>query len=327
MIGYLKRGMGWFVACTSAMVLAFVLAPAGIARAGNFVITAEGGTTDNDGSPGDAGHVAVGGLITLKADNIAKSLDITISYEDSNFDAFVCNLITPSDFCLSGGTATLTVSASDPKCFQMGDPVDTFSNAGNSITLKGVTIGNRTRFVVTSSTLVDFDDDVVDNVAIAGEVEPSGAGSNQAGGNRLIIASGGAVDFDDSGHTGHMALAGAIALQPIRKNEAHAEAKALDLRIEYQDFFETQHMSCHLTTPSDVSYSLDKGVGQITFTVSASDSCTNNGHSNTGKSITFTLYAAGAKGRIVSTDSTLVNDDGETIGNVAVVGEISTGSD
>ena len=312
---YLKRSMAWSVACASALVLAFALATVGTARAGNFVIMAEGGTTDTDGNPGDAGHVAVGGIITLKADNIAKSLDITISYEDSNFDAFVCHLTTPSDFAVSSGTATLTVSASDPKCFQMGDPVDTFSNAGNSITLKGVTIGSRTRFVVTSSTLVDFNHDTIDNVAVAGEVDPSGAGSDQAGGNRLIIGSGGAVDFDDSGHSGHMALAGAIALQPIRKKEKHAEAKALDLRIEYQDFFETQHMSCHLTTPSDVSYSLDKGVGTITFTVSASDSCTNNGHSNTGNSITFTLYAAGAKGRIVSTDSTLVNNDGETIGN------------
>jgi hypothetical protein len=179
--------------------------------------------------------------------------------------------------------------------------------------------------VVTDSTLDDFNGDAINNVAIAGEIDPSGAGSDQAGNDRLMVGDGGAVDTDDGGSpSGHMALAGEIDLQPIRKGEAHAEAKALDMDIEYQDFFETQHMHCHLTTPSDVAYSLEKGVGVITFTVSAGDSCTNNGHSNTGKTISFALYAAGSKGRIVSTGSTLVDSDGETIRDVAVVGEFST---
>jgi hypothetical protein len=274
----------------------------------------------------------LGGLNNIKSDGTAKSLNVIISYEDNvgvtsvDTDGFVCNLTTPSDFApAGGGTTTLTVSASDDLCFRMTDPAHTFSNAGNSITFKGYTSGAKIRFVVTSSTLEDSFGDDIDNVAIAGEIDPSGSGSDQAGGNRLIIGDGGAVDPDDTGSpSGHMALAGQITLQPVRKGEVHAEAKDLDMDIEYQDFFGTQHMSCHLTTPSDVAYSLHKGVGTITFTVSAGDSCTNNGHSNTGNSITFTLYAAGAKGRIVSTASTLVNSDGEVIGDVAVVGQFST---
>ena len=327
MKGYIRRGLIGSVACASALALA--LATAGTARAGNGILMAEGGTTDSNS---DTGHLVMAGLINTKSDGTAKSLNITISYQDNvgvatvDTDGFVCNLTTATDFApAGGGTTTITVSASDDLCFRMTDPSVTFSNAGNSITFKAYTSGGKTRFVVTSSTLVDSFDDSIDNVAIAGEIDPSSGGSDQAGGNRLIIGSGGAVDPDDTGSpSGHMALAGEVTLQPVRKGEAHAEAKDLDMDIEYQDFFGTQHMSCHLTTPSDVAYNLNKGVGTITFTVSAGDSCTNNGHSNTGNSITFTLYAAGAKGRIVSTASTLVNSDGGVIGDVAVVGEFST---
>jgi hypothetical protein len=143
---YFNRSLIWSVASASALVLAFALATAGTARAGNAVLMAEGGTTDDNGNPGDAGHLAMAGVINTKADGAAKSLNVTISYEDNLTDGFVCTLTTPSDFTPSGGgTAKLTVSASDPLCFEMNDPADTFSNAGNFLTFKGYSIGGKIR--------------------------------------------------------------------------------------------------------------------------------------------------------------------------------------
>jgi hypothetical protein len=290
---------------------------------------AEGGTTDTHG---DTGHMVLGGLINTKSDGTAKTLNVTISYDDNvgvvgvNTDGFVCVLTNPSDFTpQGGGNATLTVSAAiGDKCFQMNAPLNTFSNVGNSLIFKGYNIGGKIRFVVTQSTLKDFFGDLVGNVAIAGEADPSGGGSNQAGGNRLFIADGGAVDTDDHGSpSGHMAIAALIALNSIKKNVATATAKSLDMRLEYQDFISSQHLSCHLTNPSDLVYALDKGVGLLTITVSAGDVCV--GNTNIGNSITFALYVGGSKGRVVSTGSSLVDSDGDTIGDVAVVGQFSTG--
>jgi hypothetical protein len=313
-----RRGLIWSVVCASALLLAF--ATARTAQAANRIIEAEGGTTDDNG---DTGHMAIAGGITVTGDNVVKSLAIAISYQDNDTDGFVCLLGNPGDLVIGGGKATLTVTAGDA-CAEMGDPTHTFSNTGNSITFKFNSLGSRGVIVSTASTLRDFFGDDITNVAISGELDNSGGGSNQATGPRLIEAGGGAVDTDDGGHpSGHMAIAGSIQLNSITKKAPVGTAKALDLQIEYEDFVFGQHMSCHLAFPTDVSFTVTKGVGILTLTVSAGDACTNNGHSNTGNHITFAFVVSGGKARLISTESTLVDSDGETIRDVAVVGEMS----
>jgi hypothetical protein len=312
-----RRWLIWSVVCASALLLAF--ATARTAQAANRIIEAEGGTTEGRVG-GDTGHMAITGGITVTGDNVVKSLAIAISYQDNFDEGFVCLLSNPGDLVIGGGKATLSVSGGDT-CFEMGDPADTFSNTGNSITFKFNSLGSRAVIVSTASTLVDFFGHNITNVAISGELDNSGSGSNQATGTRLIEAGGGAVDGDDD-VSGHMAIAGSIQLNSIKKGEV-GTAKALDLQIEYEDFFRNQHMSCHLAFPTDVAFTLTKGVGILTLTVSAGDACTNGGFSNTGNHITFAFVVSGSKARLISTESTLVDSDGDTIRDVAVVGEMS----
>jgi hypothetical protein len=331
---YLRRSVVWSVACASALVLALALTTAGTARAalsGPHVIEIEGGTTDVFG---DTGNMAVGGLVEASGTTI-KKLNITIASQDnfigtaSPTQSFICTLTNPADLVISGGaptvSVTLTVSATGDTCFRTITPLVTFSNIGNALTFRGYIIGNKMALKSTGSTLKDPFADTVGNVALSGEIDPSSAGSNQATGQRLIEAGGGAVDRDDSGKpSGHMAMAGFIELNPLKKGVTTGTAKALDLTLDYQDPSFGDHLACHLTIPGDVSYTLVKGVGTLTFTVGSASECPLA--DNTGKKIVFALYVGGAKGRIVSTFSTLIDNDGATdiIGGVAVVGEFST---
>ena len=292
---------------------------------------AEGGTKDN---AGENGHIVIGGLIVTRGDTTT-SLHITIAYEDNftgevaPFNSFICTLTNPADLVFSGGppvqAATITISATGDTCFRTIDHTFTFSNVGKSLSFRSYTVGSRTFFKSTGSTLRDAFNlatgDTIGNVAILGEVEPSGFGSNQAGGNRFITAFGGAVDTDDANRpSGHMAMAGLIQLNPLKKGETTGTAKALDLTLDYEDFDFGEHLACHLLIPGDVSYTLVKGVGTLTLTVGSAGECD---HTNTGKSITFALYVGGSTGRIVSTSSTLIDSDGEVI-TPAIAGEFST---
>ena len=331
----LKRSSVRFCLLMLAAVLALALTTSRTAFAGPAMIEALGGTTDSDS---DNGNIVIGGLVVIKGTTVS-SLNITIAYEDNFVDtatptsSFICTLTNPADFVFSGGlpvqAATITISATGDKCFQTINPTVTFSNATHSLTFRSYTIGGRTRFKSTSSTLVNGDGETIGNVAIAGEVEPSGSGSTQATGVRMISGFGGAVDTDDSGslsvprgQSGHIALAGLITLNPLKKGATTGTAKAVDVTLDYQDFFFTQSLACHLITPADVTYTLVKGVGTLTITVGSSGECP--AISNTGNFIKFALYVGGSSGRIVSTSSTLVDSDGEAIVAPAVVGEFST---
>ena len=309
-----RRGLIWSVVCASALLLAFTTAKT--AQAANRLIEAEGGTTDSNG---ETGHMVIAGGITVTGDNVVRSLAIQISYQDSNSDGFVCVLLNSGDLVIGGGKATLTVTGGDV-CTVNSDG-DIFSNLGNSITFKFYSLGSRAVIVSTNSTLVDASLENITNVAISGELDNSGSGSDQATGPRLIEAGGGAVDGDDD-VSGHMAIAGSIQLNSVKKGEI-GTAKALDLQIEYEDFSFGEHMSCHLIFPTDVSFTLKKGLGVLKLTVSAGDACTNGGHSNTGNHITFDFVVSGSRARLISTESTLVGDEGSRIRDVAVVGEMS----
>ena len=314
-----------------AVIPFFALIFAGTACAGVAgpkILTAEGGVTD---SHGDTGHIVMGGLVFLNNNGTARALNLTIAYQDNPAiassgadDSFFCVVTNPSDLTYSisntVGTATLTLSSTD-RC------VSTLSGviglqAGHSISFQIYTLGAKVHMVSTGSTLLDAIGDELDNVAVSGEMDPSSAGSPQATGFRFISGGGGAVDPDDT-YSGHMAMAGLIALAPLTKKVTTGTAKFLDLSLSFEDTNATNaSWSCHFTNPNDVSYTLDRGVGLLTLTVSSQDTCSG---SNTGHSIRFILYSGGASGRLVSVSSSspLVDSTGDPI-VPAVVAMFST---
>ena len=306
----------------SLIVPALALATAATAFAGVAgpkIVTAQGGVTDNNG---DTGHIVIGGLVVLNNKGGANSLNLTIAYQDNpvvstvSADSFVCTVTDPADLSYSItkgiGTATLTLSSSD-KCVQTLTPSNTFSNAGKSISFQVYALGSKVRMVSAGSTLVDGADDLLVDVAVSGSVDPAGAGSPQAGGVRVVSGGGGAVDVDDT-YSGHMALAGLIALNRVTKKVTNGTAKSLDLTLTFEDT-DSGNLSCSFTDAKDVAYTLNKGVGTLTLTVGPSDTCS---VANAGNSISFDLYVGGASGRIVSTGSTIVDSKGNTLIPAAV---------
>jgi hypothetical protein len=322
---FIKRSPVRFCLLILAPVLVLAFTAAGTARASSHLLEIEGGTTDNFS---DTGHMAVSGIVNTSGTTV-KELNITIAYED-NFaiiDGFICTLTNPADLVISGGapveSVTLTISATGDTCFRTTTPATPVPNVANSLNFRGYIIGNKITLASTGSTLKDGQGDIVSNVALSGEVDPSGSGSTQATGDRLIEAGGGALDLDDFGSpSGHIALAGLIRLNPLTHGATIGTARTLDVTIDYEDHSAADHLACHLTTPGDVSYTLVKGVGTLTLTVGSAGECT--GVNNTGKNIVFALYVGGAKGRIVSKSSTLVDFDLDRIEFVTAVGEFST---
>lgn len=291
-------------------------ARAGIA--GPKILTAQGGTTDSDA---DTGHIVMGGLVVLNNHGGAKSLDLTIAYLDNpsisggTGDDFSCNVTNPSDLTYSHskgiGTMTLTLSAQDT-CTRTVDS-STFSDSGESISFNVYSHGSKMSMISTGGTLQDGAGDPIGAAAISGEMKPSGTGSPQTGGMRLISGGGGAVD-SISQYNGHMALAGWINLTRVTKKVTTGRAKSLDLTVVAEDQ-DSNTLSCDFTDPADVAYTLHKGVGTLTLTVGPSDSCS---IPNVGNSISFNLYAGGARGSIVTTGSTLQDSNGDDVIPAAV---------
>lgn len=293
------------------LLLAMFLLPLGTTTAhaaisGPKIFSAAGGTTD---SLGDPGYIVMGGLVVLNRKGTARSLNITITYEDQYAgDAFSCTLTNPSDLTYSikrgVGTLKLTVGSGEI-CNAYYD------NAGNSMSFQIYAAGSKVRMVSTGSTLVDSNGDLFDKLAVSGEMAPSGIGNRQATGKRLAAGGGGAVEnnLDAASNVGYMAMAGRMSLKRQKPSDLSETAKALDLTLTFENTDST-NFSCHFTDPSDVSYTLKKGIGTLTLTVGSNDTC---GVPNAGNSISFNLYAAGAKGRLVSTGSTLVDSNNDTI--------------
>jgi hypothetical protein len=339
--GFLKRSRVRFYLLILAPVLALVLTTAGTARAvsginGPHLIEIEGGATDSFGT-GESGHLVVGGLVTATSTEFKTPFNITIAFQDNavtSADAFICKLTNPADLVISGGaptvSVTLTVSATGDTCFETAVPAATFSNVGKALTFRGYIFGNKMVLKSTGSTLKDSFGDLVGNVALSGEILPSGGGSNQAGGDRMIEGGGGAVDFDDDGFpSGHIALAGFVRLNPLTRGATTGTARTFDLTLDYEDHAFADHLACHFTTPGDVSYTLSKGVGTLTITVGTASECTPDNFTVTPKKIVFMLYVGGSRGVIVSTSSTLFDSDSTATSITdgflvpAVIGEFS----
>lgn len=124
---------------------------------------------------------------------------------------------------------------------------------------------------------------------------------SQLSGTHLISAEGGSIDNDQGsvplGDTGSIGLAGLINFN------SYGGASSVSVTITYEDrtvdsvFGAEDGFTCVLTDPDDVSYTLSKGVGTLTLTVSAYDTCTqtttgSSFSANIGKSINFNLYVA-----------------------------------
>lgn len=301
---------------TVGLLLAAVLLPFGTATtaqaaiSGPKILSAAGGTTDNLGDPG---YLVLGGHVVLNHNGGARSLNITMSYEDQySGDAFTCTLTTPSDltYSISKGIGTLTLTVGSG---EVCNAYASYDNLNNKITFQIYAVGSKVKMVSTGSTLNDSNGDTVNPVGVSGEMVPSGIGGRQARGERLVAGGGGAV-ADNSGSVqsiGYMAMAGKLSLKHLKPGETSETARAIDLTLSFQesDFNNSYDLSCHFTTPSDVSYSLNKGVGTLTLTAAAGECST----ANETNQISFNLYAAGAKGVIVSTGSTLLDSNGDTI--------------
>lgn len=318
MMGSLRVLLG-----VAVLVPAFALARVTVASAqiaGPKILWALGGTAD---TANDSGHLAMGGLVVLDNKGGAKSLNLTIAYVQTNYYGnggdFVCEVTNPQDlsYSLTNGELKLTLSQSDT-CYQTVDPSQHFSNNGNSVIFTLYARGSKLRMVSTQASLRDGEGDTINSLALSGEMNPSGSGSSQATGVRFVSGGGGVFSSGDL-FLGHMALAGLISLNPMTKKEKTGTAKSLDLTLTYYDPG-YDNVVCHLTDPSDVSYTLDKGVGTLTLTVGSNDTCNLGNNHN---SLSFDLYVAGASGRIVSTGANLLSSTGYPI-NPAVTADFST---
>ncbi len=275
--------------------------------AGPRLLQAFGGAVDTTAPVArEDGHMALAGSMNLTSTGGATAINATVVYQDSAYDAdgFVCPFTQPGDVSYSfpngldaAGTLTLTVSANDPDCFQMSTGIPG-SEAGNSVTFAIYASNGSASLVGVSTTFKDSDNDtILSPVAVSGTLTKTDEDlGNVLSGRRLFNALGGTTDkVGDSGH---------IALGGLAKLDAKGVVKTLDVTLSYVDSV-SGGFACELTTPTDLSYSLSKGVGTLTLTVSATDtSCT---PAVIGSSITFNLYSAGmgTPARIIATSSSL----------------------
>ena len=144
-------------------------------------------------------------------------------------------------------------------------------------------------------------------------------------GPRLLSAAG---DTHNDSDTGHLALQGLVVF------DHKGGVSFLDVVIQYNDFHDGDGLTCELTSPSDLTYTIGtSGPGSMTLTIGTSDSCvemsTGNSVNNAGQEIVFDLYAL-AKGfdsdagaRFVATSSDLTDGNGNSIDTPDIVGALS----
>jgi len=304
----------------AAILPAVALMSMGVAHAqmaGPKLISAFGGI--DEASEGEGGHLVIAGSTVLTNQGGATALNVTIGIQDSDNEdeGTTCSLTQPGDLSYSfpnglnsAGTMTLTVNALD-SCWETNDPSYSVGNTGNSVTFTLYARNGSGSMVGTATTLQNEGGDTLGSpVAVAGTVQAASGGQlNVLSGSHLFNAVGGTTD--DSGESGHMGIAGLAVLN------TGGGANGLDVTLSYQDSND-EGLACELTNPADLSYSLTKGVGTLTLTVSSADSATCA--MGTGNSITFNLYAVGGQARIISTSSSLQDNYPDIIDDPAVVG-------
>lgn len=308
-----------------AMLLGCVLA-VGTARAaelagGAYSITARGGGAETIQSFDD-GNMEVTGLAVLNGKGGATRVNLTVAYQDDDEadDGPICLLTNPADVSYSFdrhtgvGTMTLTVGSGD-QCYpanDFGGSTYSVDETGNSITFTLYVAANSARLVSTSSNLGTLAEDAIFAPTMSGEVKRITPVSI----TQRLLLNGTAGTFDSNGADafGHESLAGSVRLNH------KGGAKALDVTLVYSDTAGPPDAeTCHLTDPADLTYSLSKQVGMLTLTIGSNDSCysTLNGTGspvdNTGNSITFNLYRSHGGLVMMSTNSNLVDGNGDLI--------------
>jgi hypothetical protein len=131
---------------------------------------------------------------------------------------------------------------------------------------------------------------------------------------RHLISAVGAVHETVAAESGTISLSGLIDF-----NKSNG-ASAVDVTIDLVDSG-GDSIACVLSTPSDVTYSLSKGMGTLTLTVGSSDVCTTG---NTGKTIVFNFVVLSNTGRITATSINLVDDMSDVVDLTTATGSILT---
>jgi hypothetical protein len=145
------------------------------------------------------------------------------------------------------------------------------------------------------------------------------ASSRTLVGPRLIATYGGSTDTNND--EGHLNIAGLINFN------GHGGASSLNVTIVYNERYDDDDFTCRLSAPSDLSFNLGpNGVGTLTLAIGPNDSCFSPALKQFAvpelkrfiPTITFRLFALpsdpqSASGRLISTSSTLVDNDGDEI--------------
>lgn len=265
--------------------------------------------------------MALAGWIGLTTRGGARTVNVTVTYQDSSndTDGVGCTFTDPSDVSYSfpngldaAGQLKLTLAKDDPPCYEMANPGNTGQETGHSVTFTIYRRPGAFSLVGVGTTIGDTDDPSIDSpVAVSGTLTPvAGIPAHRLVGVHLFNALGGTTDTAPDG--GHMALGGRATLN------AKGGANALDLTLSYVDS-QADNFTCELTNPADLSYSVSKGVGALTLTVSDSDSSC---PAEAGKSISFNFYSVGGQTRLIATSSSLTDSAGDVIDSAALSGSM-----
>jgi hypothetical protein len=132
---------------------------------------------------------------------------------------------------------------------------------------------------------------------------------------RHLINAEGAVRETAASESGTIALSGMIDFDKT------GGASAVDLTIALVDTG-GDNISCVLSTPADVAYTLSKeGIGTLTLTVGSADVCTSG---NTGNQIVFNFVVLTNTGRVTATSIDLVDSMGDLVDLTTLSGAILT---
>lgn len=151
---------------------------------------------------GEDGHMALAGWIGLTTKGGARTVSVTMTYQDSFFDAddIVCAFTDPSDVSYSfpnglnaAGKLTLTLATNDPDCYEMANPGNTKTQTGKNVTFTIYRRPGAFSLVGVATTVGDTDDrSIYSPVAVSGTLTPvAGVPANRLVGVHLFNALGG----------------------------------------------------------------------------------------------------------------------------------------
>lgn len=136
--------------------------------------------------------------------------------------------------------------------------------------------------------------------------------ANAFSGKRLISAAG-AVHETAAKEDGSISLSGFIDFTKSGASAVHITIALVDTGGD--------SISCVLSSPADVSYTLADDIGTLTLTVGSTDACTTG---NVKNSIVFNFAVLSTTGRITATSINLVDNMGDLVDLTTATGAILT---